>query len=128
MAAWRLFYDLLIVLFFFIVYTMEFWLGCIPVRLVLAGLPFYLGDEMLRIYSYVLFAIGFSFLFLYFTGSRMNAFESSRGVTWWAPWRIMHGVFYVMAAMYAYNGQRNTNILLLDTFIGALLWFSKDNL
>ena len=107
---------------------MEFWLGCIPVRLVLAGLPFYLEDEMLRIYSYVLFAIGFSFLFLYFTGSRMNAFESSRGVTWWAPWRIMHGIFYVMAAMYAYNGVRHSSLLMIDTAMGALLWFSKDNL
>ena len=107
---------------------MEFWLGCIPVRLVLARLPFYLEDEMLRIYSYVLFAIGFSFIFLYFTGSRMTAFESSRGVTWWAPWRIMHGVLYVMAAMYAYNGVRDSSLLMLDTAIGALLWFSKDNL
>jgi len=127
-ATRRLFYDVFLVFLCCKVYTMEFWLGCIPARLVLAGLPFYLEDEMLRIYSYVLFAIGFSFLFLYFTGSRMNAFESSRGVTWWAPWRIMHGILYVMAAMYAYNGVRDSSVLMLDTVMGALLWFSKDNL
>ena len=107
---------------------MEFWLGCIPARLILSGLPLYLEDEMLRVYSYLLFAIAFSFLYLYFTGSRMNAFESSSGVTWWAPWRILHGLLYLMAAMHAYTGQRNTNILLLDTLIGVLLWFLKDNL
>ena len=107
---------------------MEFWLGCIPARLVLTGLPLYLEDEMLRLYSYVLFAIAFSFLYLYFTGSRMNAFESSTGVTWWSEYRILHGLLYLMAAMYAYNGQRNTSILMLDTFVGMLLWFLKDNL
>ena len=107
---------------------MEFWLGCIPARLFLAGLPLYLEDEMLRVYSYVLFAIGFSFLYLYFTGSRMNAFESSRGVTWWAEYRILHGLLYLMAAVYAFNGERNTSILMLDTFVGMLLWFLKDNL
>ena len=104
---------------------MNFWLLCIPARTMLTLAPLYLEENQLEIYSYLLFAIGTSFMYLYFTNSRMNAFESSTGVTWWANYRIIHGLLYLIAAYYAYTNQATIIPLLIDTLFGILLWSLK---
>jgi hypothetical protein len=104
-----------------------FLLGCIPARAFLAVLPVYLEPVYLQIFSLVLFAISFSFLFLYFTGSRMKAFESSTGITWWADYRLLHGLLYLGAGIYAYQQKPENvlNTLTIDLLFGIFVWLMK---
>ena len=102
-----------------------FLLGCIPVRIIIALLPLYIKTEWLSYYSLPLFAIAFSFLFLYFFNMRQNAFEAG-GITWWANYRIIHGLLYLIAAIYAFNKNRSAWIpLALDVIIGLSLFIHK---
>ena len=102
-----------------------FWFGCIPLRSVLAVLPVYLEEQYLELYSYLLFAIGLSFLFLYVTNSRMNAVESSTGKTWWAEYRLIHAMLYLTAGFYAYQKKVNITPLVIDVLLGIFLYFWK---
>jgi hypothetical protein len=102
-----------------------FLLGCIPVRIIIALLPLYIETEWLSYYSILLFAIAFSFLFLYFFNMRQKAFEAG-GITWWANYRIIHGLLYLTAAFYAFNKNRSAWIpLTLDVLIGLSLFIHK---
>lgn len=102
-----------------------FLVGCIPTRIILALMPMYISPEWLYYYSFVLFAIAFSFLFLFFFNMRQNAFEGG-GITWWAKYRIIHGLLYLIAAIYAINKNRLAWIpLTLDVIIGLLIFIHK---
>lgn len=102
-----------------------FLLGCIPARIIIALIPLYMKTEWLSYYSIVLFAIAFSFLFLYFFNMRQTAFEAG-GVTWWANYRIIHGLLYLTAAIYAFNKDRSAWIpLALDVIIGLSLFIHR---
>lgn len=95
-----------------------FLLGCIPMRIVLAILPLYLDESWLPYYGVVLFAISMSFLYLYFGKLRLNAFESG-GKTWWSEYRIIHGLLYLAAAIYAFQKKRTAYLpLSIDTVLG----------
>ena len=102
-----------------------FVLLCIPARIIIALLPLYIKSEWLSYYSIPLFAIAFSFLFLYFFNIRQNAFEAG-GITWWANFRIIHGLLYLTAAIYAFNKDLTAWIpLALDALIGLSLFIHK---
>lgn len=102
-----------------------FLLGCIPTRIIIALIPLYIKTEWLSYYSIVLFAIAFSFLFLYFFNMRQKAFEAG-GLTWWANYRIIHGLLYLTAAIYAFNKDLTAWIpLALDALIGLSLFIHK---
>jgi hypothetical protein len=56
---------------------------------------------------------------------RQNAFEAG-GITWWANYRIIHGLLYLIAAIYAFNKYRSAWIpLTLDVLIGLSLFIHK---
>jgi|UniRef100_A0A6C0IRB8 hypothetical protein len=93
--------------------------GCIPMRILLTLLPLYLRTSWLFYYGLVLFTIASSFLYLYFANSRLNAFEAG-GNTWWANFRLLHGLLYMGAAIYSLQGQ---SIAWLPLFIDTLLGF-----
>lgn len=102
-----------------------FLLGCIPARILIASIPIYINTECLLYYSILLFAIAFSFLFLYFFNLRQHAFEAG-GITWWANYRIIHGLLYLSAAMLAFKKNRLAWIpLVIDVFIGLSLFIHK---
>ena len=102
-----------------------FLLGCIPVRILLALIPIYINIEWLLYYSILLFAIAFSFLFLFFFNLRQHAFEAG-GITWWANYRIIHGLLYLSAAILAFKKNRLAWIpLAIDVFIGLSLFIHK---
>ena len=74
-----------------------FLLLCIPMRLLLA----WYSKNYPSIYiGYILLAMSVSFLYLYFNNLRLNATESSTGITWWAPYRLIHGLLYLAATIY----------------------------
>jgi len=102
-----------------------FLLGCIPTRVIIALIPVYINTEWLRVYSILLFAIAFSFLFLFFFNLRQHAYEAG-GITWWANYRIIHGLLYLTAAILAFQKNYLAWIpLALDVFIGLFLFIQK---
>lgn len=77
-----------------------FFCVCIPLRIVLAYLPTVLDKNYLFYYGFVLLMPAIGFLYLYLSNSRLEAPEGG-GKTWWAQLRIVHGLFYLFAAIYA---------------------------
>ena len=77
-----------------------FLLGCIPSRILLVFLAKKLKNNYLRFFGLLLAAISISFLVLYFGNLRIKAPESG-GNTWWANLRLIHGLLYMTAAIYA---------------------------
>lgn len=100
-------------------------LGCIGVRSILAVSPIYIPENMLPILGIITITIGTSFLFLYFTNGRMNAPEGG-GVTWWAKYRLIHGLLYVTASIYLFQKQRTAWIpLTIDLLLGLVVFLFK---
>ena len=97
-----------------------FILGCVPARLALA----YAASKNLFSpwLQTMLFAIGLGFISLYATNSRLNAPEGA-GVTWWAPYRIVHGLMYLAAAAMLYLNKPVDagRVVLIDTLLGVLI-------
>lgn len=107
-----------------------FLFGCLGARLALSWGVFAVNKKknvQLRVVlALALAAIALGFFYLYATGSRLEARESSTGKTWWAKWRPLHGALYAMAALMVYKGSRNAWMpLVLDTTVGALLWLAQ---
>jgi hypothetical protein len=99
-----------------------FLLGCIPARALLAWYTKkYPSTKNL---GYVLLVIAVGFMYLYFNNLRLNAKEASGGVTWWAPYRIIHGLLYLAAAIYMFKDPKHAWIpLASDVILGFVLWF-----
>ena len=79
-----------------------FLIGCIPIRILIALIPNIIDKKYLFYYSFVLLPIAIGFLYLYFNNLRLNAFEAG-GKTWWAEYRLIHGMLYLTATIYAYQ-------------------------
>ena len=102
-----------------------FLIGCIPVRIIIALLPIYIDKCYLFYYGIILFCISLSFAYLYFNNLRLNAPEGG-GITWWAKYRIIHALLYLIASLYAFQGMRTATVpLSLDVIIGFLLFINK---
>ena len=103
-----------------------FLLGCIPARLVLVYISTQIPADKLKYFGIPLFLIAISFLFLYFTNGRMNAPEAGSGVTWWSNLRIIHGLLYLAASVYAFQGKPQVWIpLLIDVIFGFFAFVLK---
>lgn len=99
--------------------------GCIPTRLLIAYLAGNLSSEYLKYFSFILFAISFGFINLYFKNDRLDADEAG-GKTWWAKYRIVHGILYLIAAIYAFYGNNGGYpFLIIDIIFGLILFIQK---
>ena len=93
-----------------------FLLGCIPARLLLVYLSTKIPND--KLFGFLLLSISISFLYLYFTNGRMNAPEAG-GTTWWSPLRLVHGLLYLAAAIYSFQGKNIVWVpLLIDVIFG----------
>ena len=103
-----------------------FILGCIPTRLLLSIILLKIDPKYLPYMSIILSCIGIGFLYLYITDSRLNAPEAN-GTTWWNNFRPIHGVMYLLSAIYAFKKQNimASLILFIDTIIGTILFINK---
>ena len=86
---------------------------CLPIRFLLALCPLY-WPSILLLVAYV--SIAFGFLGLYFTGWRKTGVETGGQPIWWRPYRLLHGLTYLLAAyfVYAKQGKWATLVLLFD--------------
>ena len=95
-----------------------FLIGCIPTRILIMLIALYLRKDYLPYYGLLLLGPAIGFLYLYFTNSRLNAQEAG-GRTWWSKLRIFHGLFYLIAAVMAFNKNPLTWIpLAIDVLFG----------
>jgi len=102
--------------------VMLFLLACIPARIILAIIPYYIYKNYLRYYGAVLLTISFGFLYLYFNKLRLNAPEGG-GRTWWSQYRLIHGLLYLSAAIYAIQEKRTAWVpLAIDVVFGLGLF------
>ena len=105
--------------------TRAFLLACLPLRACLAYAAWRLPPAGLRVYALLLLAVGAAFAYLYFAGARLAAPEGG-GITWWAPYRLMHAALYLTAAAYAAQGSSVAALpLAIDVALGLALWLAK---
>ena len=98
---------------------------CLPLRLIIGLLPIYLNKYFKKIYSLFILIVGISFLYLYFSDSRLTAFESG-GNTWWHNIRLVHGMIYLTSSIYLYkNSNLASLILLIDVLFGFMAFLNN---
>ena len=97
-----------------------FLFGCIPVRILLVYISTIIPLDKLKFFGVPLLLVSLGFLYLYFTNGRLNAPEAG-GVTWWSNIRIIHGLLYLAASIYAFQGKPFVWIpLSLDLIFGFI--------
>ena len=105
-----------------------FLFACIPMRLFLVWISTKIPLKYLGIFAALLLAMSLSFLYLYFTKGRQMAPEAG-GVTWWANYRLIIGLLYLAAAIYAFQGRQDLIWipLLMDVLFGITIFAKKHN-
>ena len=99
-----------------------FLLGCIPTRLFLVYLSTIIPSDKLKFFGIPLLLVSLGFMFLYFTNERLNAPEAG-GVTWWSNLRIIHGLLYLAASIYAFQSNPLVWVpLLIDVIFGFVVF------
>jgi len=100
--------------------------ACIPMRLFLAWVSTKIPSRYLGIFATILLMMSLSFLYLYFTNGRTMAPEAG-GVTWWANYRLIIGLLYLAAAIYAFQRRRDLIWipLLIDVIFGMIIFAKK---
>lgn len=103
---------------------MTFLIGCIGARLLLALYAKNTTPEALQKMGYVAIIPAIGFMYLYMNDLRKVAFEAG-GSVWWNDLRPIHGVLYLLFAMYAIKEKQCAWIILLfDVMIGLVAWYN----
>lgn len=104
-----------------------FFLGCVPLRLLLVYLAYKLPVQKLKIMGYlmVLVAIGFAFSYMNFKENDKGAFGS---LVWWNNYRAIHAILYLIFSLMVI-GNIHINkaylVLLIDVIIGIGVFSNK---
>jgi hypothetical protein len=99
--------------------------GCIPMRLFLVYLAKTLPLKYLPYMGAVALLPAIGFIYLFITGKRTTGAETQGAPIWWAHFRIVHGLLYLLFAFYAIQRVAAAyQILLADVCIGLglFLW------
>jgi hypothetical protein len=95
-----------------------FLLGCIPLRIGFALIAKNYTNY-LRFMSYFAIMISIGFFYIFFTGSRETGRETLGDKIWWDKLRPVHGLLYLLFAIYAFQGKKDAWIfLLIDVLLG----------
>lgn len=98
--------------------------GCIPFRLFITYIAKIMPRNYLHYLGYTALIPAFGFLYLYFTGKRKTGKETQGEPIWWSKFRIIHGLLYLLFAIYAINKITFAYLfLLVDVIIGLILFF-----
>jgi hypothetical protein len=100
---------------------------CMPIRILLCLLTLKLSKKYLKYLGLILLIPSAGFLVLYFTNIRKKGAFSDN--IWWSNMRLLHGLLYLGAAIYAIKGSKYTIIpLLLDVLVGYANWINNYNI
>jgi hypothetical protein len=106
--------------------VIAFLLLCIPARIGIALASQYVPEAYLKFYAIYLLITGLSFIYLFFSNSRLDAPEAG-GKTWWANYRLIIGMLWLTASIYAFQGKRNLIWipLAIDIVFGIIIFAIK---
>jgi hypothetical protein len=100
-----------------------FLIGCMPTRLALTWVVKHSRPGWHFVLAAILVSIGSGFLYMFATGQRLVGPETQGKPIWWRPFRLVHGLLYVLAAL-ALGWQHKPlwafYLLLTDTVLGLL--------
>lgn len=96
---------------------------CIPMRLLLVYIAKFGTHIIKKILALALIFPAIAWLYLFFSNSRLNAFEAG-GNTWWNSIRPIHAILYIIACKLLLQNKSNAFLpLLLDVIIGLIAFF-----
>jgi len=99
---------------------------CVIVRFLLAILAKYVDKKYLQIMGYIALLPAIGFISIYLTDSRKTGIEVGGKKIWWNKFRPIHGVLYLLFAIYAIKQEPTAwVVLLLDVIIGIILYINK---
>jgi hypothetical protein len=102
--------------------------GCIVVRTLFVVVLKYTPKQYLPYLGALLLAQSFGFLYLYFGNLRLSAPESG-GNTWWSHLRLIHGLLYLAAGIYAIQQKDIAWVpLLIDVIFGLVAFLSHHHM
>lgn len=106
-----------------------FLIGCIGTRLLIAALAWFIGKNkntswLLPYLGLLALVPAFGFISIFLGNLRKRGFEAG-GRIWWNDMRPIHGVMYILFAIYAFKNKKFAwKVLLVDVFIGLAAWFN----
>ena len=104
--------------------------GCIPMRLFFVFVAWITSIKYLPLLGYIALLPAIGFLYLFMSGERQFGLETQGAPIWWSKFRSIHGILYLLFAIYAIKGFRSAYLFLLaDVLIGLMLflWFHYTN-
>ena len=102
-----------------------FLVGCIGTRTGITILSNKLQKEYLVYLGYIALIPAIGFLYIYLNDLRKIGMEA-QGIIWWNELRPIHGILYLLFAIYAIKGKKFAwKILAFDTVMGVVLWFIR---
>jgi len=103
-----------------------FLFGCILTRCILVYLAKTLDKKYLKIMGYIAIPIGLSFMYLYFVGNKTADSQLEwlgDKKIWWNNLRPVHGLLYLLFALFAIKQSEYAWVfLLIDVIIGLSGW------
>ena len=104
----------------------SFLIGCIGIRILLTVLAKIASTEILKIMGYLALIPALGFILIYLGNLRETGFEAG-GKIWWNKLRPIHGILYLLFALYAIKGEKFAwSILGLDVTVGLIVWCLKN--
>lgn len=98
---------------------------CLGIRLLFAYIAKNLSKENLRLSSIPAAILGLTFIILYLFDLRKTGVEAG-GTIWWNKIRPIHGVIYILYAIYAFKGEKNAYyVLIFDVLVGFIAWLNN---
>lgn len=115
---------------------MLFLFGCIGSRSAFTALSAFASEKLLKLLGYIALIPVIGWFYIIFIGSRDTGLEVMGEKIWWKNLRPIHMTLWLLFAVFAINGNRNSwKILANDTIFGlgaflvhhyraGNLWFS----
>lgn len=98
-----------------------FLFGCITLRCFLVFLAKGASKNLLLAMGTIALLPAIGFFYLFFSGKRKVGSETFGAKIWWNNLRPVHGILYLLFAIYAIRGDRRAWVfLLIDVIIGLV--------
>ena len=105
---------------------MNLFIICIIVRFILVLLAKYVNKNILQILGYISLIPAIRFIYLYLFDKRKTGFEIFGDKIWWNKLRPIHGILYLLFAIYAIKKEDFAWIpLLIDVLLGIIFYVIK---
>ena len=105
---------------------MNLFIICIIIRFILVLLAKYVNKNILQILGYISLIQAIGFIYLYLFDKRKTGFEIFGDKIWWNKLRPIHGILYLLFAIYAIKKEDFAWIpLLIDVLLGIIFYVIK---